>query len=186
DIAASMTDQGLFSKDMFMTLSSHLRAWSSAILAAHCNQQDVVQDQLQDFVSWLDRCAASLVPEAFAKWSWSSRPGRGGHYNRVLDRRGGFNPHFLVQCLIFSFHARGTDNSGGANTFRSTIMQALRILPIALQDAAEQIMADNLLPSAATLSRSRLYLDVVWMLVHRDKHRSLIADDAAIYSMMDS
>eukprot|EP00959_Pyramimonas_sp_CCMP1952_P410572 8604155-Pyramimonas_sp.AAC.1 len=65
-------------------------------------------------------------------------------------------------------------------------MQALRILPMALQDAAKQIMADNLLPSAATLRRSRLYLDVVWMLVHRDKRRNLVADDAAIYSMMDS
>lgn len=66
------------------------------------------------------------------------------------------------------------------------LLQAFRMFPGVAQGFAEAILGDLILPSPATLSRGRLYLDVAYMFRMREVHNEVMQSGALIMGMVDS
>ena len=176
----------LFDRKMFEHAIDALQRWSPTLLA-HASQPDAAL--LSDVVHWLQDCVGALVPEAFGKHSWRSQQGRGAHWNELLQQRGGYNPPFLLQVLIFSFMTRGSGiavHGQTSNPNAAIFKQAIRTFPVTVQGMLHAMLEKQLYPSPATLSRARLYLDVAFMLAWQDKHRALAASGAIAFSMLDA
>ena len=66
------------------------------------------------------------------------------------------------------------------------IKRATRTLPASVQGHVDYVLEGNIFPSPATICRGRFYLDVAWMLLHRDRHRSMASEGGFMGVMLDS
>ena len=92
----------------------------------------------------------------------------------------------LAQCLIFSFYLRGVHDGFASSTFINIIGCAIKTLTPAAQDFANQLLVGAQRPSAATLSRTKLYFDVGHMEQRRMIHQQWIKQGGNISALMDS
>ena len=181
-------DAGLLDASMFRRLAEQLREWSTTILAAaDAGEVERTRETLRLHIDWLDESGDAVRPEAFETSTWQAcRLGRGSRWNKTLQEYGNYGPAFLLQCLVFSFSLRGSRGSLGPEPFKEAVLQALRTLPHALRGAAEAVVTKCKYPSAATISRYRLHLDVAYMQLMQEKHRDLNERSGIYLAMMDS
>ena len=104
-----------------------------------------------------------------------------------------FAPLFLIHALIFSFHLRSTKKTANmkkwgheTNALNVVMARALRCFPPEVASLAQLVVQKMVLPSAATMTRARFYLDVAWMLQMSQFHSRLISEGACLYGMLDS
>ena len=130
-----------------------------------------------------ENCVICLTPDSFAHWSWKQHSGRGGHRHKLLQSTGKYDPHFLVQVLLFSCHVRGVSKY---SPYMDIFRRAFRCFPASVQMVSEQILDGAVVPSASTMSRARLYVDCGWMLRMRMLLRKLITSEGVVIGMLDS
>ena len=87
---------------------------------------------------------------------------------------------FLIQCLLFALHLK--ESSSVARALR----RAFAILPDYWCKTLETCFSMESIPSAATISRARLYLDTAYMGFMRKEFSRLIASDSVFFLLMDS
>ena len=186
-------DAGLLDASMFRRLAEQLREWSTTILAAaDAGEVERTRETLRLHIDGLGESGDAVRPEAFETSTWeairstSLTKGGDGAYNKTLREFGTYAPALLLQCLVFSFSLRGSRGSLGPEPFKEAVLQALRTLPHALRGAAEAVVTKCKYPSAATISRYRLHLDVAYMQLMREKHRDLNERSGIYLAMMDS
>ena len=66
------------------------------------------------------------------------------------------------------------------------LRRALRCFAPVLRNAIDNMVANIVLPSAATMSRDKSIVDIVWMKTMADFHQCIVDDDAKLFGMMDS
>ena len=97
-------------------------------------------------------------PSLFAHWSWKQQSWRGGHRHKLLQSTGKYDPHFLVQVLLFAGHVRGVSKY---SPYMDIFRRVFRCFPASVQMVSEQILDGAVVPSASIMSRARLYVDAV-------------------------
>eukprot|EP00959_Pyramimonas_sp_CCMP1952_P397306 8324583-Pyramimonas_sp.AAC.1 len=95
-------------REMFMQISSSLRAWHPAIVESCAESRGL----LETYVEWLDACAASLVIDDFTSDTWVRTSSRGGKFRLDSQFKGQYSATFLIHCLVFSSHVRSVSVYG--------------------------------------------------------------------------
>ena len=155
--------------------------WSDRI----CAGDEAARPLLSTYVDWLDRCAVSLTRNRFVQHSWTTTPGRMGGGLRD-NKRGTYAPVFLLSCMIFSFHLRSSQVTGATNPVRLILRRALRCFPADVAATAMDCLDHAVLPGPTMLSRTRLFVDVAFMLLMVLRHLEMISEDGVLMGMLDS
>ena len=167
-------------------LPNDLRRWSQTILTAHASsgsdsRQDV-ENQLQSYILWLDSMHETTAPRAFASHTWQAnmqnRPG--GTLNKQLGQRGRYETCFLLQTVMFAMHLRDT------SALSLALSKAFALLPPFWSGALQDMLSQALLPPAPTISRSKLFLDVTFLLHMRSVMKMLLEENTCFYFLLDS
>ena len=90
---------------------------------------------------------------------------------------------FLLECLVLSFGLRS------ASTLPVTVKHAIRVLPpVWVASLTKLMQGDRTLPSAATLSRARLYVDVGYMVYLQQVHAGMLdaTEPPVLFGLVDS
>ena len=93
-----------------------------------------------------------------------------------------FRASFLLHCIVYAFELKNSTR------LAMTLRKSLRLMsPIWEKafDAALSAQAGGL-PSAATMHRSKQYVDAGYMMYWRDKHKELIDKDTVFVGLIDS
>ena len=160
-----------------------LRQWSPSILAAAEDEDDAVgrRLQLEQAITWLS--AAEEVSDRRELIASRLQMRVFGDWNTELGHFASYQSAFLLECLVMSFALRD------AGTLETSFKQAVRLLPPVWSSSLGNLMRDGqCMPSAATLSRARLYVDVGYMLFRQNYHEGLIHEEfpPALYGLIDS
>ena len=105
------------------------------------------------------------------------------NFNDICNERGQFGHQLLANCLIFAFNIRGTSTRV---SLKLMLKRAFRCGPEFFQQAAERMLDNVLVPSAATLTRARFYIDTAWMLQMRQTHQRIIEGGGVMFGLLDS
>jgi hypothetical protein len=104
-----------------------------------------------------------------------------GDWNEDLCRFVTYKTGFLLECLVLSFGLRSSSSVGAA------MLQAARCLPpVWAASLSGVIQGTKSTPSASTLSRARLYVDVGFMLCMQQEHALLLAESPILFGLVDS
>ena len=153
DIVAFMADAQAPSPDVYALLAQDLLSWSGCICASVDNP-DEVRDQIHRYVLHLNTMHESHSHEAFMSHAWEVGTSKhGAYYNQQLQKFGQYRAAFL-----FSFNLRR------AGLLKKALVGAVRCLPPFWSSTLEDMLKRGCLPSEATISRARLFLDVAFML----------------------
>ena len=180
-------------------MANSLRTWAETVAQNSANVQGP-QGQIALYVDWLDECVRALDKERSQAWLRTQTGRRGGDQTQhalapfqQTVRGNTFAPLFLIHALIFSFHLRSIkkianmEKWGDATNALNVVMaRALRCFPPEVASVAQDVVQKMVLPSAATMTRARFYLDVAWMLQMSQLHSRLISEGACLYGMLDS
>jgi hypothetical protein len=167
-------------------IADNLVRWAPTIIG-HARQQgperaDEESNLLEDFVYWLRSADRQLDSGELVSHSLAFR--RRGHWSAQLGKYFSYRSGFLLECLILSFNLRS------ASKLHASVHQALRLLPPAWQKSISTILSSSqsTMASAATISRSRLTIDIAYMIYMRRQFESLITNDRApvCFAMFDS
>ena len=142
----------------YALLAQDLMSWSSSICASTDNPQET-RDLIHRYVLDLNTAHESHSSEAFASYAWELGGAKHGKfYNQQLQAFGQYRAAFLLECVMFSFNLR---RSG---LLKKALIRAVRVLPPFWSSTLEDMLKGGCLPSEATISRARLFLDVAFML----------------------
>ena len=195
----SAPSTNIFEQSMFLQMANSLRTWAETIAQNSANVQGT-QGQIALYVDWLDECVRALDKERSQAWLRTQTGRRGGDQTQhalapfqQTVRGNTFAPLFLIHALIFSFHLRSTDKTANmkkwghdTSALNVVMARALRCFPPEVASLAQLVVQKMVLPSAATMTRARFYLDVAWMLQMSQFHSRLISEGACLYGMLDS
>ena len=171
-----------FNPHMYTALSKDMREWSAAIIQAHDPDfTGEVQSRLQEYILWLDSTHESMAPKAFASHAWeTSKKKAGGALHKGLGRRGQYATSFLLQTVMFAMHLR---NSAALSV---ALRKAFALLPPLWSNVLQESLSMVAVPSAATISRAKLFLDVTYMLYMRTRLQDLLGEGSCFYLLCDS
>ena len=175
------------SNQLFTALAEDLCQWASSIVSASSDPELTTND-LEQYVIWLNslrEATCSKRRTADHAWekqssSFSGRAGGRGAFNPSTGTRGRYRTMFLIQCLLFALHLK--ESSSVARALR----RAFAILPDYWCKTLETCFSMESIPSAATISRARLYLDTAYMGFMRKEFSRLIASDSVFFLLMGS
>ncbi|OLP98609.1 hypothetical protein AK812_SmicGene18941 [Symbiodinium microadriaticum] len=176
------------SNQLFTALAEDLCQWASSIVSAS-EDPELTTNDLEQYVIWLNslrEASSSKRRTADHQWekqtssSFSGRAGGRGAFNPSTGTRGRYRTMFLIQCLLFALHLK--ESSSVARALR----RAFAILPDYWCKTLETCFSMESIPSAATVSRARLYLDTAFMGFMRKEFSRLIASDSVFFLLMDS
>ena len=159
----SVKRDGILNHNMFRTIAESLINWSTAIVSAAANDDDKQERtlRLEQMVAWLEAIEKATDESQLLESRLSTR--QFGDWNDELCKFTTYKSGFLLERLVLTFGLRS------ASTFADTVKQAIRLLPPAWSSTLTSLMqADHSMPSAATLSRARLYIDVGFMIFLQD------------------
>ena len=141
-----------------------------------------MESQLQSYILWLDSMHESMAPRAFVSHAWevSSKQKPGGALNKALGRRGQYATSFLLQTVMFAMHLRN------AAALSVSLRKAFALLPPVWRNLVQESLTLISLPSAATVSRAKLFLDVTYMLYMRGHLKALLDAGSVFYLLCDS
>ena len=179
-------DSAVFQPEFFQGLADLLREWRAPLTTAF--DPEKVNEAMEFYVPWLERCAKVSAPESLAQGSVESIKGRGGHYFAAQGRRGQYNGEFFCKVLLFAFELRGASKDGTMNSRRymkRVLTKAIRCFPVALASLAERMLEGAEVPSPAILSRASLYLDVAYMREMAEKHMTMINNQDIFFGLAD-
>ena len=167
---------------MFQCIADKLREWSPLINAggAACEEARERDMLLAQFVTFLD-CASESANAGEVLNSRLSLNLRLGYWREDLGHFTQYKASFLVECLIFSFALRD------AGTLGPSLRQAMRMMPNVWRATLSRLLSKSLpMPSAACMSRARLYVDVGYMLCRQAIHADLISTGPVCFGLVDS
>ena len=75
------------------------------------------------------------------------------------------------------------DNYGDGSYVAKTFRRALRLLPKPVQKLLEEMYQSQISPSAATVSRANLFLDVSFMRHLADRHEELVNSESIFFGL---
>ena len=78
------------------------------------------------------------------------------------------------------------DNYGDGSYVAKTFRRALRLLPKPVQKLLEEMYQSQIFPSAATVSRANLFLDVSFMRLLADRHEKLVNSESIFFGLSDA
>ena len=168
---------------MYTALAQDLRKWSEAIIREHGSDSDVdIESQVHSYILWLDSMHEATAPRAFVSHTWQAckKNQPGGALNRTLGQRGRYATCFLLQTVMFAMHLR---NSAALSL---ALQKAFSMLPPVWRGALQDMLSQALLPSPATISRSKLFIDVTFMLFMRTRVADLLKEGSCFYLLLDS
>ena len=164
----------------FSLLADDLCEWGRAIIAASSTQEDT-RESLEQYVIWLNSMREATAKKRVMDHAWeASTKGRLGRFNPVTESHGRYRAIFLIQCVMLSFHLKSSSTVGLA------LQRAFAVLPDIWQKTLSACFSVECVPSGATISRARLYLDAAFMHYMREKHERLIDEEAVFFALTDS
>ena len=165
---------------LFNRLADDLCEWGRAIVAGSADPQATTAD-LEQYVIWLNSMREATVKKRILEHAWESI-GRGsvGRFNKISQSHGRYRAIFLIQCVLLAFHLKSSSTLGMA------LQRAFALLPEIWSKTLSECFSVEVLPSGATISRARLYLDAAYMLYMREEHERLLQGGACFYALMDS
>ena len=164
----------------FSLLADDLCEWGRAIIAAS-SQQEETRESLEQYVIWLNSMREATAKKRVMEHAWeASTKGRVGRYNLATQSHGRYRAIFLIQCVMLSFHLKSSSTVGLA------LQRAFAVLPDIWQKTLSACFSVECVPSGATISRARLYLDAAFMSYMREKHERLIDEEAVFFALTDS
>ena len=185
--AESIAEHGLVRASMFSTIAERLVRWGPGIIgeAQDADEADARRLQLEAMVAWLKAADRSTDDNALLESRLATR--QFGEWDEELGHFVAYKIGFLVECLVLSFNLRSSSGLG------ATMQQAVRLLPPAWSASLSALVrcdgsSRSRLPSASTLSRARLYMDVGFMLFLQQRHADLLAAEnpPVFYGLCDS
>jgi hypothetical protein len=182
DVAASPA----LESGMFLSLADDIRTWVRT-LAEHSVTEDV-STLCQFWVEWLEGLHHGTSPKAHEQHMWQSCRSGGGSMQPELApglgpaHRSIFRPAFMLQALVLCFDLRSSAS------LRRVVEQSVKLLSPSWSVALSTMLSSmrHVVPSAASLTRHRLFVDVAYMRWMRDLHQQLLATDTCFYNMLDS
>ena len=150
---------------MFRQIADSLIAWASAIIESPVDEEERHSRRMsiEQMIAWLLSLSSHGDESELVNSRLKVR--QFGEWNKELGKFTAYKSGFLLECLILMFSLRD------ASKLASTVKQAMRVLPPMWAASLTALMRhDRTLPSAATLSRARLYVDVGFMLFCRRRH----------------
>ena len=143
--------------------------------------QERVELRLQ--ILWLQSMHQSTSPDAFLEQRFKKAKGFLGTAVEPLQSHASYKPAFLLECIILSFGLRSSADIAKVSS------ASLKLYPQIWHKTIVQGLEELPTPSASTLSRARLTVDVGFMLYMRLQHGKLLEaceQGAALYFKLDS
>jgi hypothetical protein len=166
---------------MFRWIADSVAGWSSDILQAAVNAESREERrlQLEQMVTWLREVDRSSNESELI--NSRLQIGEFGNWNHRLQKFASYKAGFLLECLVLTFALRS------ASDLKSTLVHAVQVLPPVWRSSLLSLMRDDAsLPSAATLTRARLLVDVAFMLMQQRIFRDLLQTRPVLYGLVDS
>ena len=169
----------------FSTLADDLCEWSRAILNTAADP-DVTASGLEQYVIWLNSMREATCKSRNVAHVWEhvvSRSGKrvmGGDFSKLAESHGRYRALFLIQCVLLAFEVKSS------SSLAIVMQRAFAVLPEFWSTTLAQCFNLEYMPSGATISRSRLYLDASFMLYMRERHEELICASSVFFVLMDS
>ena len=157
----------LAAPSMYVQLAQDLMAWTDSICAS-ADSADETRDSIHRYVLFLNSTHAAHSADMFVSHAWEGGGNSGKHYNRELQSFGQYRAAFLLECVLFSLNLR---RSG---LLQKALQGGVRCLPPFWGATLQNMLQSSCLPSEAKLSRSRLFLDVSFMLRMKEFWRKLV------------
>jgi hypothetical protein len=166
---------------MFRWAADSVCSWAPDIIAAGGDDEsrDHRRMHVEQIVAWLRQADWSANESELV----NSRlvVGEFGNWNHQLQKFTSYRIGFLLECLVLSFGIRS------ASDLQVVLGHAVQLLPPAWRSSLAALMkADATLPSAATMTRARLYVDVAYMLLKRKQFETLLESRPVFFGLIDS
>ena len=152
----------------FQEIADYLRGNVQTLAQASLDPDDETA-RVRMFVRFLERCTRATSQEAVEDNMYDAPRGRGGRYFHHLGRHGRYFSDFFVKVVFFTFDLRN-DNYEDGHFVRRAFKNAVRLTPPHIQKLLDRMFSDQVFPSAATISRSNLYMDVSYMRWMAERH----------------
>ena len=166
---------------LYEKLSSDLCRWSDAICAAE-EDPDETRNLIQSYVVFLNSVHEAHSRDATERHNWDTSLVRkaGGSFNKELQAFCQYRASFLLQCVLFSLKLKSS------SLLCKAMKLAMRCLPPYWSAVLESVISSKVMPSAATLCRARLFLDVSFMLMMQSWFESQVEAGSVFYLLADS
>ena len=169
----------------FSMLADDLCEWSRAILNAS-EDSEATAAGLERYVLWLNTMREATCKQRTLTHVWEpvfSKAGKrlmGGDFSKLAGSHGRYRALFLIQCVLLALEVKCSSSLGVA------LQRAFAVLPEIWSKTLSECFAVQCVPSGATISRSRLYLDAAFMLYMREQHEEQISRGSVFFCLMDS
>ena len=162
-------------------LADDLCEWGRAIVEA-ADEPDVTAAGLEQYIIWLNsmREATSAKRVMVHVWEATGKGLQGGRFNKAAESHGRYRAMFLIQCILLALHLKSS------STMARALRRAFAVLPGVWSQTLSHCFSVERVPSGATISRARLYLDAAFMLHMRERHEQLLESQTVFYALMDS
>ena len=178
--------EGELDRDMLLSIAKSLRQYVQLGSLRECPAElqvgaDASLD-IQRQLVWLEGFwRASAKDQVSRSRLQRSSKGFQGVWDNDMGCNVTYKPAFLLQCVVLSFNLRSSHN------LPETIHAALNCLPDIWKQTLQRLIEDARTPSASTLSRARLSVDVSFMLWMRSRHARLLQDpQLTVFVKVDS
>ena len=167
------------------TLRKHVsRSAGDSVDGAGCDVENQGVDgvDVQRQIVWLEGFYRASSQEEVSKSRLQrSRKGFEGIWDDDLGCMVTYKPAFLLQCVVLSFNLRSS------SALPEVLKLAMGSLPAVWKLTLQKMLASAKTPSASTLSRARLSVDVGFMLWMKGRHASVLQDDSlTVFVKVDS
>ena len=150
---------GVNAHNVFALLARDLLRWCDSICSSSDDPEET-QNLVHRYVLHLNTVHENYSKEAFEShiWDRGTLSRGGGFFNVSLQAFGQYRAGFLLECVLFSLNLR---RSG---SLKKALTNAARCLPAFWSSTLQELLQSGILPSEATVSRARLFLDVSFMM----------------------
>ena len=173
------------SNHFFSMLADDLCEWSRAILRGS-SDPDATANGLEQYIIWLNSMREASCKQRTMAHVWEpvySKMGKrlmGGDFSRLAGSHGRYRALFLIQCVLLALEVKSSSSLGVA------LQRAFAVLPDVWGKTLSECFSVKYMPSGATISRSRLYLDAAFMMYMRAQHQEWVRNSSVFFVLMDS
>ncbi len=148
----------------FLEIADHIKVLSE-IASQHCDTEESAHQLLDTttlWLNWLSSLCEAQSSEEFNRRAWLKTQVRGSHWSPLVGAHGKYSSDFLIACLRVALGSVLFSGQKGA-ALRSRMLRVASCLPQSLATVLKDQLEHAQIPSDATMSRRKLYLDTAFM-----------------------
>jgi hypothetical protein len=169
---------------MLQELADYIRDRATVLEAASEDKQQE-QARIGQYVQFLERCVDATSEEAAVDVMFEDTGGFKGNYFQHLGRHAKYFSEFFIKVILFTMDFKNDDYTTGSYVGRS-FKKCTRLLPPQVQRLLSDMYASPVFPSAATVSRANLYIDVSYMKLMQALHDGMILAACIFFGLSDA